>query len=82
MAYDKQTFAPGQTLTAAQMNHIAAGISALDTGKLAASALPEAVEDALAQAKASGEFDGADGRTPVKGTDYYTEADREELVAT
>lgn len=80
MAYDKQTFAPGQTLTAAQMNHIEAGISALDTGKLAASALPEAVEDALAQAKASGEFDGADGRTPVKGTDYYTEADREELV--
>lgn len=24
---------------------------------------------------------GADGRTPVKGTDYFTEADKEELVA-
>lgn len=31
------------------------------SGKLDASALPEAVQAALAQAKASGEFDGADG---------------------
>ena len=37
----------------------------------------------LAQAKASGEFDGepgAPGYTPVKGTDYFTEADKTELV--
>ena len=32
------------------------------SGKLDASKLPEAVNDALAQAKASGEFDGADGK--------------------
>lgn len=50
--------------------------------KLDASKLPEAVDDALAQAKASGEFDGADGYTPVKGTDYYTEADKTEMVNT
>lgn len=53
------------------------------------SKLTEAVNVALAQAKASGEFDGkdgvdgkngADGKTPVKGTDYYTEADKTEMV--
>ena len=25
--------------------------------------------------------DGKDGKTPVKGTDYYTEADKAEMVA-
>lgn len=52
--------------------------------KLDASKLPEAVNEALAQAKASGEFngdDGEDGKTPVKGVDYYTEADKAEIVA-
>ena len=24
--------------------------------------------------------DGVDGKTPVKGTDYYTEADKQEMV--
>ena len=38
------------------------------SGKLDASKLPEAVEDALAQAKASGEFDGADGQPGAPGT--------------
>lgn len=33
----------------------------------------------LAQAKASGEFDGADGYTPVRGTDYWTDADKAEI---
>ncbi len=47
------------------------------SGKLDASALPEAVNTALAQAKASGEFDGADGQpgkdgyTPQKNVDYF-----------
>ena len=56
------------------------------SGKLDASKLPEAVNEALAQAKASGEFDGKDGKdgkngvdgkngqdgyTPVKGVDYF-----------
>ena len=65
------------------------------SGKLDANKLPEAINDALAQAKASGEFDGKDGRTPVKGVDYfdgtdgktpvkgedyYTETDKEEIV--
>lgn len=67
----------------------------------------EAVNTALAQAKESGEFDGADGttphigengnwfigdedtgvsaegkdgHTPVKGTDYFTEADKKEIT--
>ena len=50
------------------------------SGKLDASALPTAINTALAQAKASGEFDGIDGKdgvdgkdgyTPVKGVDYF-----------
>lgn len=48
--------------------------------KLSADTLPNAVNTALAQAKESGEFDGADGRdgvdgkdgyTPIKGVDYF-----------
>lgn len=56
------------------------------SGKLDADKLPEAVNTALAQAKASGEFDGKDGNpgkdgeTPVKGTDYWTEADKQGIV--
>lgn len=48
--------------------------------KLDADKLPEAINTALAQAKASGEFDGDAGYTPVKGTDYYTDADKTEIV--
>ena len=42
--------------------------------------LPEAVNNALAQAKATGVFDGADGKSPEKGVDYYTQADKMEMV--
>lgn len=42
--------------------------------------LPAAVEEALAQAKASGEFDGEDGHTPEKGVDYFTEEEKAEMV--
>lgn len=64
-------------------------VNQLSNDKLDKTALPTAINDALAQAKASGEFDGApgkdgedgkDGHTPVKGTDYYTEADKAEMV--
>lgn len=51
------------------------------SGKLDASALPEAVNDALAQAKESGEFKGEPGYTPKKGVDYWTEADQKEVTA-
>lgn len=49
-------------------------------GALAAEQLPQAINDALSQAKASGDFKGekgdpgekgADGYTPVKGVDYF-----------
>lgn len=67
-------------------------------GALADSELEGAVKDALALAKASGEFDGPKGdpftyedftpeqleslkgKTPVKGEDYYTDADKQEMV--
>ena len=40
--------------------------------------LPEAIDQALAQAKDSGEFDGEDGYTPIKGEDYFT---RDEITS-
>lgn len=39
--------------------------------KLDSNRLPDAINQALAQAKARGEFDGKDGYTPVKGVDYF-----------
>ena len=44
------------------------------------SSLSSAINTALAQAKASGEFDGKDGKTPVKGVDYFTEAEKADMV--
>ena len=49
--------------------------------KLSSSELQAAINTSLAQAKASGEFDGADGKTPVKGTDYWTAADKSAMVS-
>ena len=42
-----------------------------EVGALSKTELSGAVNDALAQAKESGEFDGKDGYTPVKGKDYF-----------
>ena len=39
------------------------------------------VRDTLQQAKNSGEFDGADGKTPERGVDYWTESDKSGIVA-
>lgn len=65
------------------------------SGKLDSSALPTAINTALAQAKESGEFDGKDGidgkdgkdgqngqdgKTPQKGVDYFTESDKQEIA--
>ncbi|MBO5842562.1 MAG: hypothetical protein J6R46_06150 [Clostridia bacterium] len=43
--------------------------------------LQEAVNVALQAAEESGMFNGEDGHTPEKGVDYYTEADKAEMVA-
>lgn len=37
----------------------------------ALNAIPQTIDDALEEAKESGEFDGEDGYTPVKGVDYF-----------
>lgn len=67
-------------------------LTAKDVGALSEETLGGAIDTALAQAKESGEFDGPpgkdgqngapgkDGKTPVKGEDYFTEADKTELV--
>lgn len=54
-------------LSAAQGVAIKTLIDGLSSGKLDASKLTEAINTALAQAKASGAFDGADGLTPHIG---------------
>lgn len=69
MAYKRTTWVDGSTpLDAANMNNIETGIAeaksdivTLDTKKLNSSELPTAVQDALATAKESGEFQGKDG---------------------
>ncbi len=68
-------------------------LTAKDVGAISRDELQEATNEALAEAKASGEFDGKDGKdgvdgkdgkdgyTPVKGTDYFTDADKAEMVS-
>lgn len=60
-----------------------------EVGAISQDDLQTATNNALAQAKASGAFrgdkgdpgtPGAAGHTPVKGTDYWTAADKQEIV--
>lgn len=63
-----------------------------ENGYLTDAALAEAITQALADAKTSGEFDGApgkdgadgspgaDGYTPVRGVDYWTDEDKQQIV--
>lgn len=61
-------------------------LDADDVGAVSKSGLQSAIDVALAQAKESGEFNGKDGKngddgyTPIKGTDYYTDDDKTEMV--
>ena len=74
-------------LSSAQGVALKALIDTLDSNKLNSSALTTAINDALAQAKTSGEFDGADGvngtdgYSPVRGIDYWTNEDKAEIKA-
>ena len=69
--------------------------TAEEIGAISVDELQNAINDALLQAKESGEFNGADGKdgkdgkdgangvdgyTPQKGIDYYTDADKAEMV--
>ena len=68
----------------AEFDAISEAMGALEAAiddRVAVSELSTAVDDALSQAKTSGEFDGEDGYTPVRGTDYWTNADKEEIKA-
>lgn len=99
---DLVTNVADKPLSAAQGVVIKTLIDALRNDKLDAAELTNAVNTALAQAKASGEFDGpqgpagpkgekgekgdtgadgANGKTPVKGTDYWTAADKSAMVS-
>lgn len=39
-----------------------------------------AVNTALANAKATGQFDGRDGKTPIAGEDYFTVSEKNEMI--
>lgn len=66
-------------LSAAQGVAIKNLLDILQQTKLDASELTSAINAALDQAKESGEFDGEDGTSPVRGIDYWTEADKTEI---
>lgn len=65
---------------AADAKAVGDAIANLDSNKLDSSSLNSAINTALTQAKKSGEFDGKDGKTPVKGVDYWTANDKSEMV--
>ena len=72
-----------KVLSAAQGVALKKLIDDLTSAKLSATELPTAINQALAQAKSSGEFDGEDGdpgKTPVKGSDYFTQQDIQDIV--
>lgn len=79
MAYEKQNFIPGQKLKASELNHMEDGIAN------AVSVTDQTLsEEQKAQARANigaaAEGEGADGYTPVKGTDYFTPEDIAAIV--
>lgn len=61
--------------TPAQESALDTAISALNSGvesvQAAVAGVQDSIDTALQEAKDSGEFDGADGYTPVKGVDYF-----------
>lgn len=67
--------------TPVQQDIITQTIAALNAGveraEQAADGIEETIETALQEAKDSGEFDGEDGYTPVKGVDYFDGKDGE-----
>lgn len=66
-----------------QVGTLATSVLTLNNTKLNKSDLEEAIDEALLQAKESGEFKGAagqNGRTPIKGIDYFTAQDKEIIV--
>lgn len=64
---------------------LVATVKNLLSEKVSTDEISSVIDEALSQAKASGEFDGADGqngvdgKTPVRGTDYWTDADKAEI---
>ena len=65
-----------QSLTEEQQAQARENIGAQPIGKyIETGDLNSAIDEALTRAKDSGEFDGEDGRTPVKGEDYFTESE-------
>lgn len=86
---DDNTPSTSTTYSGTKIESLVSELNEAIGNKVGTSELNTAVEDALTAAKESGEFDGEpgaqgepgeDGYTPVKGTDYWTEADKTEIV--
>ena len=54
----------------------------LPTNLLTTEVLTSSIDSALMQAKNSGQFNGKDGITPIRGTHYWTDEDKNEIVKT
>ena len=81
MAYEKLNFAPGQVLTAAQMNHIEEGIAQAEAGIPAVLPSPQAIKFLQKSDSAViGEYSGATEMSVELADDAYIENVAKELV--
>ena len=53
----------------------------LNVSNLSSEQIQIIVDATLERAKESGYFNGEDGKTPQKGVDYFTEADKADMVS-
>lgn len=81
-AADNASVAEAAALNAASMADEAASSASISAQNADAAAGEARAKAAELQAKAdAGDFDGADGYTPVRGTDYWTDADKAAINA-
>ena len=103
MSYQKQNFQDGDILTAEHLNHMEAGIEAVEKQEGPAGVGIQSIEQTVSSNVDGGAnivtvtmtngstatfstkngntgSKGDPGKTPVKGTDYYTQADKNEMV--
>jgi hypothetical protein len=87
MSYQKQNFSDGEVLQASHLNHIEEGIINIEKkidelGELkeGKSAYQIAVEKGYKGTEEEW-LEDLKGRTPEKGTDYFTEKEKEEMIA-
>ena len=74
----------GEDLSHEDWNRLATAVLENQTDKMTRTELNDAILLALAKARETGDFKGDkgdDGKAPIKGVDYFTDADKQELIA-